>query len=77
MKKRSIISTVLMAVAIIAVIYGMWQFMPKQKTVKYNQVVSYFEKAWSCRSGRCINGGGSAQRNFAAISYKLKWQLNL
>ena len=43
MKRRSIISTVLTVVAIIAVIYGMWQMMPKQKTLKYNQIVSYFE----------------------------------
>ena len=43
MKKRSIISTVLTIAAIVLVIYGMWQMMPQKKTVKYNQVISYFE----------------------------------
>lgn len=43
MKKRSIISTVLMILTIGIVIYGMWQMMPKQKALKYNQIVYLFE----------------------------------
>ncbi len=43
MKKRSIISTVLTVLTIGIVIYGMWQMMPKQKALKYNQIIYLFE----------------------------------
>jgi len=43
MKKRNLISTILTVLTIGIVIYGMWQMMPKQKAIKYNQIVYLFE----------------------------------
>lgn len=43
MKKRNITGVILTIVTIIALIWGFWQMMPKQKTMKYDQVISYFE----------------------------------
>ncbi len=43
MKKRSITGGILTAVTIIALIWGFWQMMPKQKAMKYDKVISYFE----------------------------------
>jgi len=43
MKKRSVASYILTGLAIIAVVWGMWQMMPKPKTLKYNQIIAYFE----------------------------------
>ena len=44
MKKRSILSPIITIAIIFAVIFGMWQMMPKQKTIKYNQIVHLFEE---------------------------------
>ena len=43
MKKRNTTGVILTIVTIIALIWGFWQMMPKQKTMKYDQVISYFE----------------------------------
>jgi len=43
MKKRSVASYILTALAIVAVLWGMWQMVPKAKTVKYNQIIALFE----------------------------------
>ncbi len=43
MKKRNITGVILTVVTIFALIWGFWQMMPKQKTIKYDQVISYFE----------------------------------
>ncbi|MEE1279730.1 MAG: ATP-dependent zinc metalloprotease FtsH [Oscillospiraceae bacterium] len=43
MKKRNITGVILTVVTIFALIWGFWQMMPKQKTMKYDQVISYFE----------------------------------
>ena len=44
MKKRSILSYILTAVAILAIIWGMWQMMPKPEALHYDKVVSLFEE---------------------------------
>ena len=44
MKKRSILSPIITIALIFAVIFGLWQMMPKQKTIKYNQIVHFFEE---------------------------------
>ena len=43
MKKRSLASYILTAIAIVAVLWGMWQMFPKTKAIKYNQIVALFE----------------------------------
>ncbi len=43
MKKRSIISYILTAAAILLVVWGTWELMPKAESLKYDQVVALFE----------------------------------
>ncbi|MBQ8337562.1 MAG: ATP-dependent zinc metalloprotease FtsH [Oscillospiraceae bacterium] len=43
MKKRSIISYILTAAAILLVVWGTWELMPKADSLKYDQVVALFE----------------------------------
>ncbi len=43
MKKRSIISYILTSAAILLVVWGTWELMPKADSLKYDQVVALFE----------------------------------
>lgn len=43
MKKRSILSYILTSAAILLVVWGTWELMPKADTLKYDQVVALFE----------------------------------
>ncbi|MBQ8868456.1 MAG: ATP-dependent zinc metalloprotease FtsH [Oscillospiraceae bacterium] len=43
MKKRSIISYILTAAAILLVVWGTWELMPKAESLKYDQVIALFE----------------------------------
>lgn len=44
MKKNKVTGFILAALAIFALLWGMWKMMPTPKTVKYDQVVALFEE---------------------------------